>query len=89
MERHDTHLLSCSSSVEHSYKFDKNGNIFSDSVSDLAYLNLPNKNKYKINTKEIFQNLNNNLISQEESLKFDTNKISNEILLSSNNKLLI
>ena len=26
MERHDTHLLSCSSSMDNSYKYDKNGN---------------------------------------------------------------
>ena len=86
MERHDTHLLSCGSSVEHSYKFDKNGNIFSDSVSELSYFNLPKKNKYKINAKEIFENLNNNLISQEENINI--NQISKEISKNSNINLL-
>ena len=44
LERHDTHLLSCSSSVEHSYKFDKSGNIISDSQSEVAYSKIAKKN---------------------------------------------
>ena len=80
MERHDTHLLSCSSSVEHSYKFDKNGNIISDSVSEMPYSKITNKKKYKINTADIFNNINKNTkISQEENINQDNNMNSKEI----------
>ena len=45
MERHNTHLLSSTSSEEHSYKFGKNGNIISDSISELVYSKVSNKKK--------------------------------------------
>ena len=84
MERHDTHLLSCSSSVEHSYKFDKNGNIISDSVSEMPYSKITNKKKYKINTADIFNNINKNTkISQEENINQDNNMNSKEIQIPS------
>jgi len=86
MDRHDTHLLSCSSSIEHSYKFDKNGNIISDSVSDMvAFSKASNKKKYKIS--DIFENLkkdNNNIIQEED---INNNNINNEkeIIINKNN----
>ena len=84
MDRHDTHLLSCSSSVEHSYKFDKSGNIISDSVSDmLAFSKASNKKKYKIS--DIFENLNkdNTNIIQEEDI--NNNNTEKEIIINKNN----
>ena len=88
MDRHDTHLLSCSSSVEHSYKFDKSGNIISDSVSDMvAFSKASNKKKYKIS--DIFENLNkdnNNIIQEEDISNINNNKNDKkEITINKNN----
>ena len=86
MDRHDTHLLSCSSSIEHSYKFDKNGNIISDSVSDMvAFSKVSNKKKYKIS--DIFENLNkeNNNIIQEEDIHNNNKNSEKEITINKNN----
>ena len=69
MERHNTHLLSCSSSMEHSYKYDKEGNIVLDSLSSVPFIqNIKNK---KIKTSELFndiKNRDNNIIQEEENL---------------------
>ena len=88
MDRHDTHLLSCSSSVEHSYKFDKSGNIISDSVNDMvAFSKASNKKKYKIS--DIFENLNkdnNNIIQEEDISNINNNKNDEkEITINKNN----
>ena len=88
MDRHDTHLLSCSSSVEHSYKFDKSGNIISDSVCDMvAFSKASNKKKYKIS--DIFENLNkdnNNIIQEEDISNINNNKNDEkEITINKNN----
>ena len=67
MERHDTHILSCSSSLEHSYKFDKNGNLILDSLSSVSFTQ--NKQNNKIKTSEIFKDLKNrddNTIEEED-----------------------
>ena len=67
MERHDTHILSCSSSLEHSYKFDKNGNLILDSLSSVSFTQ--NKKNNKIKTSEIFKDLKNrddNTIEEED-----------------------
>jgi hypothetical protein len=67
MERHDTHILSCSSSLEHSYKFDKNGNLILDSLSSISFTQ--NKKNNKIKTSEIFKDLKNrddNTIEEED-----------------------
>ena len=83
MERHDTHILSCSSSVEHSYKFDKHGNVISDSVSEMPLNKVINKKKYKINTADIFKNIK---ISQEEEINPVNNKNEKQkILIDLNN----
>ena len=81
MERHNTHILSCSSSLENnnnSYKFDKNGNILLDSVSSVSYINYKRKNK--ITTSDLFkevQNVENNAIKEENILnKNKDNNIS-------------
>ena len=69
MERHYTHLLSCSSSMEHSYKYDKEGNIVLDSLSSVPFIqNIKNK---KIKTSELFNDIKNkdsNIIQEEENL---------------------
>ena len=87
MERHNTHILSCSSSLENnnSYKFDKNGNILLDSVSSVSYINYKRKNK--ITTSELFKeikNVDNNPINEEENA-LNKNK-DNNISLSKNQK---
>jgi hypothetical protein len=82
MERHDTHLLSCSSSMEHSYKFDKNGNIILDSLNSLSFS--INKKNNKIKTSEIFRDINNrneNTIKEEDDLD-----INNNININDNNQ---
>ena len=74
MERHDTHLLSCSSSMEHSYKFDKNGNLILDSLNSLSFS--INKKNNKIKTSEIFRDINNrneNTIKEEDDLDINNN----------------
>ena len=87
MERHNTHILSCSSSLENnnSYKFDKNGNILLDSVSSVSYINYKRRNK--ITTSELFKeikNVENNPINEEENV-LNKNK-DNNISLSKNQK---
>ena len=69
MERHNTHLLSCSSSIEHSYKFDKNGLIISDSINNfgLAFNEISKDKNNKINIADIFKNLNKNEEIPEEN----------------------
>ena len=78
MERHNTHILSCSSSLENnSYKFDKNGNIILDSISTISFINYKRGNK--ITTSELFkgiQNINENSITEEEHLLDKDNNIS-------------
>ena len=77
MERHNTHLLSCSSSIEHSYIFDKNGNMLSDSASGGIYNNYAIKKKSKINASDIFntliKNTKDDLLSQEFLLNQEEN----------------
>ena len=85
MERHNTHILSCSSSLENnnSYIFDKNGNILLDSVSSVSYINYKRRNK--ITTSELFkgiQNFDNNSIKEEENV-LNKNK-DNNITFSKN-----
>ena len=77
MDRHDTHLLSCSSSINHSYKFDKNGLIISDSINNfgLAFNEVSKNKNNKINIADIFKNLNKNVeVSQEENKILENKK---------------
>ena len=65
MERHNTHTLSNSSSLENLYQFDKKGNMIIDSSSTVAYIN---KKLNKITTPELFKEikkLNENLAKEE------------------------
>ena len=69
MERHDTHLLSCSSSMDNSYKYDKNGNLILGSLSSISFVN--NKKENKIKASELFIGLNQkneNIIKDEEDI---------------------
>ena len=75
MERHDTHILSCSSLMENSYKFDKNGNLILESLSSVSFVQ--NKKNNKIRTSEIFKNIKTDNTNEEEytyNNKDDVNK---------------
>lgn len=78
MELHKTHLLSSNSSEEHPYKFDKKGNIISDSVNNHASIKEAIKIKKRIKTSEIFQEMKksqDNIIDimEEENSSFIQN----------------
>ena len=101
MERHNTHTLSNSSSLENPYKFDKNGNMIIDSSSKVTYIN---KKSNKITTPELFKEikkLNENLAKEEliqenyynNNLsyiknKLNANKNKNKILDSKYKKII-
>jgi hypothetical protein len=78
MELHKTHLLSSNSSEEHPYKFDKKGNIISDSFNNHASIKEAIKIKKRIKTSEIFQEMKksqDNIIDimEEENSSFIQN----------------
>ena len=103
MERHNTHTLSNSSSLENPYKFDKNGNMIIDSSSKVTYIN---KKSNKITTPELFKEIkklnenlakeeliqenyyNNNLSYIKNKLNADKNKNKNNILDSKYKKII-
>ena len=103
MERHNTHKLSNSSSLENPYKFDKNGNMIIDSSSKVTYIN---KKSNKITTPELFKEIkklnenlakkeltkenyyNNNLSYIKNKLNADKNKNKNNILDSKYKKII-
>ena len=93
MERHHTHLLSSNSSLDHSYKFDKNSVIKCDSVNDLVYNKYIDGKKNKIKTSEIISNIqkngidlnNMNLNQENDSNNFTyINKKENKIIIDQN-----
>ena len=100
MERHDTHLLSCSSSVEHSYRFDKNGMIISDSTNNFAYNKYVDKKKNKIKTSELISNMPNEGIESSNDIFngsndqnntiscFELNKKENKVIIEQSKKLI-
>ena len=81
MERHDTHLLSCSSSMDNSYKYDKNGNLILGSLSSISFVN--NKKENKIKASELFIGLNQ---KNENIIKDEENIISKNININNLNK---
>ena len=76
MERHDTHALSCSSSEEHSYQFDKNISTKNISSENELYSKEEEKNDWSNIIINNFKEMKNTMGIQGDS--FNLNDISNQ-----------